>query len=135
MMKIGRAAGKGVHECELITIHCDIAKCEQEAITQVHQMLTQITVLQEAQQCVIELGATETQVDTSFEVLHHPSDSTDLNSKLNKMHSKADSSHGNLENLPADPSLKRARGHYPSTCKENNSPTTTKTKDPPVFTH
>ena len=76
-------------ERALVPIHRDTAKREQEAVTQVnHQLLTQIKILQEAQQRVIELDAKKTQVDTSSEINQHPTTPTDLHFKLNKMRSK-----------------------------------------------
>ena len=98
-----------------------------------HQLLTQINVIREVQQRVIELGARNTQVDTSSEVNQHLAATTNLRFKLNKMHSKITPAHGDPESLQADSSRKRARGYHAPT-HENASLTTAKTEDAPVFT-
>jgi len=82
---LGEQRVKADRERKLVTIHRDTAEHEREVVMQVnHQLLTQIKVLQEAQQRVIELGAMETQVDISPEVNQHPAAPNDLRFKLIK---------------------------------------------------
>ena len=90
---------KADRERELVAIYRDTTEREREAVTHVnHQLLMQIMVLREAPR-VIELGARETQVDTSPKVNQHPTTLIDLRFKLNKMHSKVSTLHGDPDNF------------------------------------
>ena len=126
---------KADHERELDAIHRDTAKHEREAVTEVnHQLLTQIKVLREVHQRVIELDAREILVDSSPEVNQQPAASADLCFKLNKMRSKVTVSHEDPESLQADSLRKRARGHRSLIPKEDALPTIAKTEDSTAFT-
>jgi len=74
----------------LVAIHHDTTEHEREAG---QSLLTQIKVLREAQQRVIE----EIHAVSSPEVNQHPTAPTDLHFKLNKMRSKVTVSHENPE--------------------------------------
>jgi len=85
---------------ELVAIHRNMAERERKAVTQVnHQLLTQIKVLREVQQWVIELGTREVLVGSYSEAYQYPATPTDLRVKLNRMRSKADVPHDDHKNL------------------------------------
>ena len=111
---------KADREREPVTIHRDTAEREREALTQVnHQLLTQIKVLREAQQQVIELGTRKILVGPSSEAHQHPATPTDLRVKLNRTRSKAIVPHNNHENLQPDSLRKRTRGHRTPASKDD----------------
>jgi len=114
---------KADREQELLAIHRGTVEHEHEAVTHVnHQLLTQIKVLREAQQWVIELGTREVLTGPSSEAHQHPATSTDLRTKLNNMRSTVVVPHDDHENLQHDSLRKRARGHQALAPKEHALP-------------
>ena len=76
-------------EQELVVIHRDTVELKRETVMHAnHQLLTQIKILQEAQQRVIELGTRKIQADSSSEAHQHPTTPTNLHVKLNVRSSK-----------------------------------------------